>query len=282
MSINNKNLHLTLQERQIIQTGIENGSTKIAITATVGKDKSTIGKEIKAHRQLIHRCSYITDCTRFKKCPHNHICDKCDDYVPFKCSRRDRSPGACNGCAKFQYCRYDKFKYSADISQKEYEHELVHSRIGINMTCFELKKLADIIAPLIKAGQSPYQIITNHPEVNISEKTLYNYIEQGVFREFGLLDINLRLKVKRRISKKNKTVYKKRRNMKYLKGRTYDDFTAYADENPELSIVEMDTVYNNSTAGPFMQTFKFLSYSFMFIIYHEENMDCQHFFGQFL
>lgn len=70
--------------------------------------------------------------------------------------------------------------------------------------------------------------------------------------------------------------------MKYLKGRTYDDFTAYADENPELSIVEMDTVYNNSTAGPFMQTFKFLSYSFMFIIYHEENMDCQHFFGQFL
>ena len=60
--------------------------------------------------------------------------------------------------------------------------------------------------------------------------------------------------------------------MKYLKGRTYDDFTAYADENPELSIVEMDTVYNNSTAGPFMQTFKFLSYSFMFIIYHEENM----------
>lgn len=91
------------------------------------------------------------------------------------------------------------------------------------MTCFELKKLADIIVPLIKAGQSPYQVITNHPELNISEKTLYNYIEQGVFRKFGLLDIDLRLKVKRRISKKNKTVYKKRRNMKYLKSRTYDD-----------------------------------------------------------
>ena len=44
MSINNKNLHLILQERQIIQTGIENGSTKVAITATVGKDKSAIGK----------------------------------------------------------------------------------------------------------------------------------------------------------------------------------------------------------------------------------------------
>ena len=31
----------------------------------------------------------------------------------------------------------------------------------------------------------------------------------------------------------------------------------------------MNTVYNGQS-GPFMQTFKFLSYSFMFIIYHEE------------
>ena len=85
------------------------------------------------------------------------------------------------------------------------------------------------------------------------------------------MDIDLRIKVKRKISKKDKTVYKKRRNMKYLKGRTYNDFTAYADENPELSIVGMDTVHNNSTTEPFMQTFKCLSYSFMSIIYHEEN-----------
>ena len=31
----------------------------------------------------------------------------------------------------------------------------------------------------------------------------------------------------------------------------------------------MDTVYNGQS-GPFMQTFKFLSYSFIFIIYYEE------------
>ena len=32
----------------------------------------------------------------------------------------------------------------------------------------------------------------------------------------------------------------------------------------------MDTVYNNGSTGPFMQTFKFLDYSFMFIVYQEE------------
>ena len=51
------------------------------------------------------------------------------------------------------------------------------------MTYEELKALANVVVPLIKAGQSPYQVITNHPKLNISEKTLYNYIENGIFRE---------------------------------------------------------------------------------------------------
>ena len=42
MSSNNKNLHLTVQERIIIEKGIENGSTKTAIALNLGKDKSTI------------------------------------------------------------------------------------------------------------------------------------------------------------------------------------------------------------------------------------------------
>ena len=167
-------------------------------------------------------------------------------------------------------CRYNKFKYNANIAQKKYESELVNSRIGINMTYSELKSKAKIIVPFIKSGQSPYQIVTNHPELNIFEKTLYNYIEQGVFRDFGLLDIDLRLKAKRKITKKNSTVYKKREDHKYLKGRTYSDFITFTSKNPDLSIVEMDTVYNNVSTGPFMQTFKFISYSFMFIVYHEE------------
>ena len=43
MAKSNKNLHLTLSERQIIERGIENGATKASIAATLGKDKSTIG-----------------------------------------------------------------------------------------------------------------------------------------------------------------------------------------------------------------------------------------------
>lgn len=270
MSSNNKNLHLTVQERIIIEKGIENGSTKAAIALTIGKDKSTVGKEIKKHRELVHKSSYKINCANMKNCSHNHVCDNCADFKPFTCNRRDRSPGACNGCSKYTHCRYDKYRYKADFSHKKYREDLVDSRTGINMSYEECKAMADIIVPLIKAGHSPYHIVINHPELNISEKTLYNYIENGIFREFGLLDIDLRIKTKRKITKKASNKYKKREDKKYLNGRTYDDFINYTAENKNLSVVEMDTVYNNGSTGPFMQTFKFLDYSFMFIVYQEE------------
>lgn len=270
MSTNNKNLHLTDQDRIIIEKGIENGSTKAAIALTIGKDKSTVGKEIKKHRELVHKSSYKINCANMKNCSHNHVCDNCADFKPFTCNRRDRSPGACNGCSKYTHCRYDKYRYKADFSHKKYREDLVDSRTGINMSYEECKAMADIIVPLIKAGHSPYHIVTNHPELNISEKTLYNYIENGIFREFGLLDIDLRIKTKRKITKKASNKYKKREDKKYLNGRTYDDFINYTAENKNLSVVEMDTVYNNGSTGPFMQTFKFLDYSFMFIVYQEE------------
>lgn len=270
MSSNNKNLHLTVQERIIIEKGIENGSTKAAIALTIGKDKSTVGKGIKKHRELVHKSSYKINCANMKNCSHNHVCDNCADFKPFTCNRRDRSPGVCNGCSKYTHCRYDKYRYKADFSHKKYREDLVDSRTGINMPYEECKAMADIIVPLIKAGHSPYHIVTNHPELNISEKTLYNYIENGIFREFGLLDIDLRIKTKRKITKKASNKYKKREDKKYLNGRTYDDFINYTAENKNLSVVEMDTVYNNGSTGPFMQTFKFLDYSFMFIVYQEE------------
>ena len=52
MENGNKNRHLTAAERQIITAGISNGSSKAAIAETLGKEKSTIGKEIKLHRYL--------------------------------------------------------------------------------------------------------------------------------------------------------------------------------------------------------------------------------------
>lgn len=133
--------------------------------------------------------------------------------------------------------------------------------------------MGEIIKPLLEKGQSPYHIVTSHPELNICEKTLYNYIENHVFSIVGINNLDLRIKSKRKISKKQKTQYKKRKDRKYLKNRTYKDFEAFISEHPNASVVEMDTVYNDVTNGPFIQTFKFLDYGFTFAIYHESKTE---------
>ena len=79
--------------------------------------------------------------------------------MPFRCSRRDRSPGACNGCPNRSHCRFDKYQYCPEDAQMDYRSTLVDSRQGVNLTVQEAKEMADIVGSLLRQGQSPYQII---------------------------------------------------------------------------------------------------------------------------
>ena len=270
MSTTNKSKQLTLEERIVIETGIKNGSTKAAIATTLGKDKSTIGKEIKEHRRVVYRMKLPCECSKYSTCRPGSDCPgpkSCPNYQPVLCKRRDRSPGACNGCPNWPKCRYDKIVYDANLANEEYRTSLVSSREGVDITNEEALKIAEIIKPLLEQGQSPYQIVKNHPELGICEKTLYNYVTGRVFALAGIADIDLRCKVSRRLPRKLIKQYKKREDRSYLVGRLYTDYLAYIEQNGTQNVVEMDTVYNEIT-GPFMQTFKFLDYGFFFSIYH--------------
>lgn len=44
-----------------------------------------------------------------------------------------------------------------------------------------------------KISQSPYQIVTNHPELELSVRTLYSYLDQGLFTA---RNVDLKRKVK--------------------------------------------------------------------------------------
>lgn len=271
MSVSNSFSHLTLEERRIILTGITNGSTKTAIAQTIGKDKSTVGKEIKLHRALAHKCKMPLECNNYRKCVYGRQCvSDCPEYDPFRCSRRDRSPGACNGCPNWSHCRFDKYQYCPEDAQMDYRSTLVDSRQGVNLTVQEARVMAAIIGPLLQQGQSPYQIVTDHPELGISEKTLYNYIEGDVFHEIANITVmDLRRQVSRKISRKKSNGYKKRADRKYLQGRTYRDYRQYMTENPDVFVTQMDTVYNDETNGPFIQTFKFVNAGVLFAVYQE-------------
>lgn len=126
------------------------------------------------------------DCgNHYRKCPFGRQCSAdCPEYEPFRCSRRDRSPGACNGCSNWNYCRFDKYQYPPETAQSDYEKMLVDSREGVNLIFNEAKEMAAIIGPLLRQGQSPYQIITggrNSPPRTVFRLMLTVYAEPGCF-----------------------------------------------------------------------------------------------------
>lgn len=272
MENTNAYFHLTLEERRIILKGITNGSTKTAIAQTIGKDKSTVGKEIKAHRVLVKKCPLSLECSAYRKCTFDRQCTPdCPDYMPFRCSRRDRSPGACNGCSGRSRCRFDKYDYNPEKAQATYRETLVDSRTGVNLTSAEAKAMADMIGPLLQQGLSPYQILQAHPELGVCEKTIYNYIESDVFHEVaGITVMDLRRQVSRKLPKPKAVTYKKRQDRRYLQGRTYRDYNAYLAQNPGVFVTQMDTVYNDESHGPFIQTFKFVKAGLLFAFLQEE------------
>ena len=249
-----KGSHLSLEERKIIEENICKGLRKFETAKELNRSQSTIGKEIKNNRK--RRYSQLEDspwlCKHYNECK---VCiGKCRDFEEISCFRRDRFIGACNCCPEIKRCKKAKFFYYANVAQKNYEYTLKDSRQGVNLNTTELYELAHIICPLIKQGQSIYTILENHKEITQCEKTIYTYIEMGLFKDWGVTSIDLRRKVTRKIRKKKKL--KKRSEPADYTGRKYEDYLEYIKNNPTFATTEMDTVYNNQS-GPYIQTFIF-------------------------
>jgi IS30 family transposase len=255
------NTHLTLEQRKIIQAGIENDSTKSAIARNIGKDATTVAKEIRKHRKLKPRNIFNRPvlCAKMKTCVKKPCVKKCDLHEEPKCNRRDKSPGACNKCIEIGKCNMDRYFYYAVAADEEYRRDLVDFREGINLTTKERDAIGETISPLLKNGQSVHQILSAHSEISQCERTIYYYIESGVFKDFGVDNFSLKEQVNRKLFNKK---YKKRKEPANYEGRRHADFLRFMEDNPDTPIVEMDTVYNNPS-GPYIQTFQFVNTTFM-------------------
>lgn len=115
------------------------------------------------------------------------------------------------------------------------------------MTKRELHQKDRIITPLIEQGQSPYQIATNHPELDMSVRTMYTYLDNGLFTA---RNIDLKRKPKFKPRRCHKTQITDR---SVFSGRTYADFQSL---NPDVH-VEMDTVHSSRESKKTRLTFFF-------------------------
>lgn len=261
--------HLTLQDRCYIEDSLNLGMSFKDMARYLCKDPTTISKEIRLHRLDDVQPKRIFNnphnfCTRRFRCKRINVCEKificdincascikcnqvCKSFTKEHCNRLDRAPYVCNGCEKPKSrCTVPhKYTYDANFAQRKYEQLRSSSREGINLSKHEARKMDAVVASLVSQGQSPYAIVTNHPELSISVKTLYNYIDQGVL-------------LTRNIDLKRKTKFKPRKNTKkgitdreVFIGRTYTDFRSL---NPDY-FLEMDTVLSAKGSNKCILTF---------------------------
>lgn len=86
------------------------------------------------------------------------------------------------------------------------------------MTKHELHQKDMIFSPLMKQGPSPYQIAANHLELDMSVRTMYTYLDNGLFTA---RNIDLKRKTKFKPRKCHKTQIS---DQSVFEGRTYADF----------------------------------------------------------
>lgn len=250
-----KNIHLTLSDRIVIESSLRDGSSFKQIAQELGKDPSTISKEVRGHYKVVEKDTF-NPCIHRRECKHYaDLCNPCKfkwgksckqctgcfthcpDFEEKHCIKLQKPPYVCNGCKERNGCKLRRHLYDAKFAQTEYETVRSESRQGFATTPAELKRIDDVIAPLVKQGQSIHQICANNTDlIMLDERTIYNYIDAGLL-SVGNLDLPRKVRYKARKKKKPLRVDKQ-----CHLGRTYDDFLEYTAANPDIPVVEMDSV----------------------------------------
>ncbi len=139
---------------------------------------------------------------------------------------------------------------------------LSESRKGVRTSNEKISELNELLSPLVRQGQSVNHIFSAHAdEIGLSEKTIYNYIDSGLF---DVRNIDLPKKVAYR---KRRAKSQSKRNTEYAcrKGRTIEDFNKFVRHEKPPYIVEMDTVKSKRGSSKTLLTMIFRDTSFMFI-----------------
>lgn len=212
--------HLNLSQRIEIESKLNEGKSFRQIADAIGKTHTTVSREIESRRIFKKGNSF--------------------NATNMKCKKTEEAPFVCNGCPNKNKCRKNKYFYFAEDANNDYKKILIESREGIDFENVEFRNMDRTIKEEIDKGHSFYMIVQDHPEFDITERTLYYYQEKGYLLTSNIdLPRKVRYKKRKRIVSKNKS---ERKEQNCRIGRTYKEFTDYIEKNNIDYYVEMDTV----------------------------------------
>lgn len=244
-----KYCHLSYEDRKNIEDGLNDNKSINQIAKEINRSHSSILREIDRNKVYFEPKQYGT----YKN--NNYDRD-------ISCQRLSKSPYVCNGCKSRSGCRKERYTYYARKADDSYKELKSNARKGINLTPEEVYLINTTLTPLIKKGQTINHLYINHPDIlDFSKPTFYNHINNGVF-EFGPLDFPRIVKYKKR---KNSNKRRTRKEREILVNRKYTNFIEFISNNPDLNIVEMDTVEGLQTESDCFLTLLWRKSKFMLI-----------------
>ena len=236
---------MTIDDRLEIQGCLDKGMTFKAIARRVGKDQTTISKEVKKHITV----NPIEQLNRTDSCGVPIVQPPCPQLL--------KAPFVCNSCKKrHTRCAYQKQLYIAKNAHGSYKTLLSGAREGIALNKEAFYEADEILSNGIKRGQHLYHVLKTNDGIGFSQATAYRHLQRG-YLSVSKMDFPRVVKFKQRKQHYSDYVPKAAKV-----GRTYNDFLSYIEKNNISSWVEMDTVIGR-VGGKAILTLDFTFCNFM-------------------
>lgn len=279
--------HLSSSDRTFIESALNCGDTFKSIALALGKDPTTISKEVK--RNLITKhptrfgslknlCINVRSCSKEHTCTHKQMCNKscsscndcftsCSKFHYIECEKLSKPPYVCNPCNSKSKCRELKRMYSAYEANSAYIKLRSESRVGLNISKSKFEAIDKLVSSLIiNNNLSINHIVSNNKDIiTTSTRTIYRYFESNILSASSF-DLPRKLNFKPRKVNKPKSEIK----FTYLEGRRYSDFIEYTNLNPMQEVIEIDCV-EGSKGSSVLLTMLFRDSSLMLIFKLQEH-----------
>lgn len=257
--------HLSYEERNAIETALNQGVKIQTIAAMLQRDRKTVSEEIKRNGEWVLKGSYGRGFTRCehswrKECKQAKLCHEsrcherryrnrcqncshcesvCPQFKEAECEKLRRSPYCCNACKDRARCTIAKFIYLSVKAHTMSTQRKERARQGCSYSHSELEHMSKLLHDGSMKGQSFHHIyISNCNDFFCSQRNLYLLKDRGLL---NVKNLDMPATVQRKVRKK-----RQRQETKVDKhcrtGRSYKDYQTFMNDYPGVMAVQMDVV----------------------------------------
>ena len=243
-----KKTRITIDDRINLQAAIVKGLSLQSVCKLLKKNRTTIYRELTHYYYIKVSTQSCSHCVNNEKCRKDRYVlrkkhTKCPEFEATRCNKIRKYPYVCNGCNLLQSCRNDKRYYDCIKAEAMSLKNRVSTRKRKLLSTEDISVINNIVSPLIKDnGQSIHHVYVSHPLLSkiCSERTIRRLIYDRY------LDVKAHdLPRYVRFEHKPQYIYvreSKVANIERMYQRTYTDFVKYTKRNPDLSVVQYDSV----------------------------------------